>query len=180
MKAEKHIITMLVENEPGVTARVSGLFASRGYNIETICGAPTANPKMSRITISTQTNPEMLEQIMKQLRRLVNVIKVRDMTGEEAVKREMALICVKARPKDRSEILRIIETFRGRIVDTGTTHFIIEVTGRHEKINALLRLLEPMGVKNWPDPASWRCIASPSKRRLMQALFRIGTLYFGI
>jgi len=89
----------------------------------------------------------MLEQIMKQLRRLVNVIKVRDMTGEEAVKREMALICVKARPKDRSEILRIIETFRGRIVDTGTTHFIIEVTGRHEKINALLRLLAPMGVK---------------------------------
>ena len=147
MKAEKHIITMLVENEPGVTARVSGLFASRGYNIETICGAPTANPKMSRITISTQTNPEMLEQIMKQVRRLVNVIKVRDMTGEEAVKREMALICVKARPKDRSEILRIVETFRGRIVDTGTTHFIIEVTGRHEKINAFIRLLEPMGVK---------------------------------
>jgi len=147
MKAEKHIITMLVENEPGVTARVSGLFASRGYNIETICGAPTANPKMSRITISTQTNPEMLEQIMKQVRRLVNVIKVRDMTGEEAVKREMALICVKARPKERSEILRIVETFRGRIVDTGATHFIIEVTGRHDKINALLRLLEPMGVK---------------------------------
>ena len=147
MKAEKYIITMLVENEPGVTARVSGLFASRGYNIETICGAPTANPKMSRITISTRTNPEMLEQIMKQVRRLVNVIKVRDMTGEEAVKREMALICVKARPKDRSEILRIVETFRGRIVDTGTHHFIIEVTGRHEKINALLRLLEPMGVK---------------------------------
>jgi acetolactate synthase I/III small subunit len=147
MKAEKHIITMLVENEPGVTARVSGLFASRGYNIETICGAPTANPKMSRITISTQTNPEMLEQIMKQVRRLVNVIKVRDMTGEEAVKREMALICVRARPKDRSEILRIVETFRGRIVDTGATHLIVEVTGRYEKINALIRLLEPMGVK---------------------------------
>ena len=147
MKAEKHIITMLVENEPGVTARVSGLFASRGYNIETICGAPTANPKMSRITISTLTNPEMFEQIMKQVRRLVNVIKVRDMTGEEAVKREMALVCVKARPKDRTEILRIIETFRGRIVDTGASHFIIEVTGRQEKIDALLRLLEPMGIK---------------------------------
>jgi acetolactate synthase-1/3 small subunit len=147
MKDEKHILTMLVDNEPGVTARVAGLFASRGYNIETICGAPTANPKMSRITISTQTNPEMLEQIMKQVRRLVNVIKLRDMTGEDAVKREMALICVKARAKDRSEILRIIETFRGRIVDTGTTHFIIEVTGRREKIDAIIRLLEPMGVK---------------------------------
>jgi len=92
MKKETYVLTMLVENEPGVTARVSGLFASRGYNIETICGAPTANPKMSRITISTQTNPDMLEQVMKQVRRLVNVIKVRDMTGEEAVKREMAMI----------------------------------------------------------------------------------------
>jgi acetolactate synthase-1/3 small subunit len=147
MKEEKHIITMLVENEPGVTARVSGLFASRGYNIETICGAPTANPEMSRITITTQTNPEMLEQIMKQVRRLINVIKVRDMTGEEAIKREMALICVKATPKNRTEILRITETFRARIVDTGTTHYIIEVIGRQEKVDALIRLLEPMGVK---------------------------------
>jgi acetolactate synthase-1/3 small subunit len=101
---------------------------------------------MSRITISTQANPEMLEQIMKQVRRLVNVIKVRDMTGE-AVKREMALICVKARPKDRTEILRIVETFRGRIVDTGLTHFIIEATGGQQKIDALIRLLEPMGIK---------------------------------
>jgi len=147
MKEEKHIITMLVENEPGVTARVSGLFASRGYNIETICGAPTANPKMSRITITTKTNPEMLEQIMKQLRRLINVIKVRDMTGAEAVKREMALICVKAQPENRTEILRMIETFRGRIVDTGATHYIIEVSGGQEKIDALLKLLEPMGIK---------------------------------
>lgn len=146
MKAEKHIITMLVENEPGVTARVSGLFASRGYNIETICGAPTANPEMSRITITTQANPEMLEQIMKQVRRLINVIKVRDMSGEEAVKREMALICVKATAKNRPEILRMIETFRARIVDTGTTHYIIEVVGRLEKVDALIRLLEPMGV----------------------------------
>ncbi len=147
MKEEKHIITMLVENEPGVTARVSGLFASRGYNIETICGAPTANPEMSRITITTQTNPEMLERIMKQVRRLINVIKVRDMTGEEAVKREMALICVKATPKNRTEILRLTETFKARIVDTGTTHYIIEVIGRQEKVDALIRLLEPMGIK---------------------------------
>jgi acetolactate synthase-1/3 small subunit len=147
MKKEKHILTMLVENEPGVTARVSGLFASRGYNIETICGAPTANPKMSRITISTNTNPDMLEQIMKQIRRLINVIKLRDMTGKEAVKREMALICVKANPGTRREILRIIETFRAKIVDTGASHYIIEVTGRQDKIDALILLLEPMGIK---------------------------------
>ncbi len=147
MHEEKHIITMLVENEPGVTARVTGLFASRGYNIETICGAPTANPDMSRITIMTQANPLLLEQIMKQIRRLINVITVRDMTGEKAVKREMALICVKADPENRTEIRRMVETFRGRIVDTGTTHYIIEVSGKQDKINALIRLLEPMGIK---------------------------------
>ena len=119
METEYHTLTMLVENEPGVTARVSGLFASRNYNIETICGAPTANPRMSRITITTRANPDQLEQIMKQLRRLVNVIKVRDMTGEKSVRREMALICVKAAPADRPEIRSIVATFRGRIVDTG-------------------------------------------------------------
>ncbi len=147
MQNERHIITMLVENEPGVTARVSGLFASRCYNIETICGAPTADPKISRVTITTQTNPEQLEQIIKQVRRLINVIKVRDMTGQEAVKREIAMICVKADESDRLEINRIVETFRGKIVDTGVTHYIIEVTGGQEKIDALIRLLEPMGIK---------------------------------
>jgi len=147
MKKEKHILTMLVDNEPGVTARVSGLFASRGYNIETICGAPTANPEMSRITITTQTNPEMVEQIMKQIRRLINVIKLRNMTGKEAVKREMALICVKARPEDRTEIFRLIETFKAKIVDTGLTHYVIEVSGSQEKVDALIQLMEPMGIK---------------------------------
>jgi acetolactate synthase-1/3 small subunit len=147
MQTEKHTITMLVENEPGVTARVSGLFASRGYNIETICGAPTANPDMSRITITTNAGPDQMEQIMKQVRRLINVIKVRDMSGDEAVRREMALICVKATESHRSEIQRIVENFRARIVDTGLNHYIIEVTGRMEKIEAFMRLLEPMGIK---------------------------------
>ncbi|MBI9082493.1 MAG: acetolactate synthase small subunit [Desulfobacterales bacterium] len=144
---QRYVLTMLVENEPGVTARVSGLFAGRGYNIETICGAPTANPKISRITITTRSKPEQLEQIMKQIRRLINVTKLRDMTGEDAVKREMALICVNAAPKNRTEITRLVETFRARIVDTGLEHFIIEVSGREEKVNALIRLLEPMGIK---------------------------------
>ena len=143
----KHIITMLVENEPGVTARVSSLFASRGYNIETICGAPTANPRMSRITITTRTNPEMIEQVMKQIRRLINVIKVRDMTGKNAVKRELAQICIKAKPADRPEIHRIVDTFRARIVDTGTSHYIIEVVGRGDKIDALIDLLAHFGIK---------------------------------
>jgi acetolactate synthase-1/3 small subunit len=147
MPEEYRTLTMLVQNEPGVTARVSGLFASRNYNIETICGAPTANPEMSRITITTRTNPDQIEQIMKQLRRLINVIKVRDMTADDAVRREMAMICVRARAKDRPEIRSIVRTFRGRIVDTGSTHYIVEASGRQEKINALIRLLEPMGIK---------------------------------
>ncbi len=147
MDTKKYTITMLVENEPGVTARVSGLFASRGYNIETICGAPTANPEMSRITITTNATPEQMEQIMKQVRRLVNVIKVRDMTSDNAVKREMALICVKANESHRAEIQRIVENFRACVIDTGITHYIIQATGRMEKIEALLRLLEPMGIK---------------------------------
>ena len=147
MQTEKHTITMLVENEPGVTARVAGLFASRSYNIETICGAPTANPDMSRITITTNATADQMEQIMKQVRRLINVLKVRDMTGDDAVRREMALICVHAQENQRAEIQRIVENFRARIVDTGTHHYIIEVTGRMEKIEALLRLLAPMGIK---------------------------------
>lgn len=147
MSTEKHTITMLVENEPGVTARVSGLFASRGYNIETICGAPTANPDMSRITITTNATPDQMEQIMKQVRRLINVIKVRDMSDAAAVRREMALICVKAVDVQRPEIQRIVDNFRARIVDTGVSHYIIEVTGRMEKIEAMLQLLTPMGIK---------------------------------
>ena len=162
MDTEKHTITMLVENEPGVTARVSGLFASRGYNIETICGAPTANPDMSRITITTNTTPDQMEQIMKQVRRLVNVIKVRDMTGDDAVKREMALVCVNAMASHRSEIQRIVENFRARIVDTGVNHYIIEVSGRMErKSKPCCGCWSPWASRRWPDPASWPCTGSP-------------------
>jgi acetolactate synthase I/III small subunit len=143
----KYTITMLVENEPGVTARVSGMFAGRGYNIETICGAPTADPKMSRITITTNSTPDQVEQIFKNLRRLVNVIKVRDMTRQNAVQREMALICVKALPADRADVFAMVKSFGGRIVDTGLTHYIVEVTGSQEKIDTLIRLLEPVGIE---------------------------------
>ncbi len=147
METKKYTLTMLVENEPGVTARITGLFAGRGYNIETICGAPTANPKMSRITITTLASPLMLEQCMKQIKRLVNVIKLRDMTGEEAVKREMALVCVKAEPENKEKIQHIITAFQGKIVDKGEQHFIFEVTGDELTVDALLGELAPFGIK---------------------------------
>lgn len=147
MDQKKHILTMLVENEPGVTARISGLFAGRGYNIETICGAPTANPKMSRITITTKARPDELEQCMKQIRRLVNVIKLRDMTGEESVKRELALVCVKSNPATQKELLAVIDRFNGKIIDEGSENYIFEIVGKENEIDELLSLLDPFGIK---------------------------------
>lgn len=147
MSTQKHTLTMLVDNEPGVTARVSGLFASRGYNIESICGAPTADPELSRITINTKTDPVQLEMIIKQIRRLINVVKVRDMTRDKSVKRELALICVNAKEENRAEIQRIVQNFRAKIVDTGQTHYIVEVIGASGKVDAMIQLLTPMGIK---------------------------------
>ena len=147
MEKNKHILTMLVENEPGVTARITGLFAGRGYNIETICGAPTVNPKMSRITITTKANPLQLEQCMKQIKRLVNVIKLRDMSGEKAIKREMALICVKATAENKEKIEKTIAEYNGHIMDRSEQHLIFEATGNEDTIDELLALLEPFGIK---------------------------------
>jgi acetolactate synthase-1/3 small subunit len=147
MNEEKHILTMLVDNEPGVLSRVVGLFSARGYNIESLVVAPTIDPLVSRITLVTNANLPELEQIEKQLRKLINVIKLRDLSGKNAVKREMALICVKAKPENRAEVLRIVSIFRCKVVDTGLEHYIIEVSGNEDKINALINLLKPMGIK---------------------------------
>jgi acetolactate synthase-1/3 small subunit len=144
---EKHVITMLVDNEPGVLSRVVGLFSGRGFNIESLCVAETVTPGVSRITIVTKANRPLLEQIEKQLNKLINVIKVRDLSGPDSVKREMALICVRAAPEHRAEILRIVDIFRCKVVDVGLEHYIIEVTGTEDKLEALLNLLRPMGIK---------------------------------
>jgi acetolactate synthase-1/3 small subunit len=147
MDEEKHILTMIVDNEPGVLSRVVGLFSARGYNIESLCVAPTIDPQVSRITLVTKANLPELEQIEKQLRKLINVIKLRDLSGKNAVKREMALVCVKAKPEQRAEILRIVDIFRCKVVDTGLEHYIIEVSGNEDKLNAFINLLKPMGIK---------------------------------
>lgn len=147
MNEEKHILTMLVDNQPGVLSRVVGLFSGRGYNIESLCVAPTIDPLVSRITLVTKANLPAIEQIEKQLRKLVNVIKLRDLSGKEAVHREMALICVRAKPENRAEILRIVDIFRCKVVDIGLEHYIIEVSGNMDKLNALINLLKPMGIK---------------------------------
>ena len=147
MEEKKHIMTMLVDNQPGVLSRIVGLFSGKGFNIESLCVAATMDPQVSRITIVTMANPPVIEQIEKQLRKLINVIKLRDMTGERAVKREMALICVRAKPEHRAEILRIVDIFRCKVVDVGLKHYIMEVTGDQGKLTALINLLKPLGIE---------------------------------
>jgi acetolactate synthase-1/3 small subunit len=147
MTTERHVISMLVDNEPGVLSRVAGLFSGRGYNIESLCVAETIDPEISRITLVTKANPALVEQIEKQLNKLINVQKIRDLSGPDSVHREMALICVRARAEHRAEILRIVDIFRCKVVDVGQEHYIIEVTGDDGKLAALINLLKPMGIK---------------------------------
>ena len=147
MNKEKHILTMLVDNQPGVLSRVVGLFSGRGYNIESLCTAETIDPAVSRITIVTNAKKPVLEQIQKQLRKLINIIKLRDLSGDKAIQREMALICVRARPENRAEILRTVDIFKCKVVDIGPKYYIIEVNGDQKKITALINIFKPMGIK---------------------------------
>lgn len=147
MKIERHVLSILVDNEPGVLSRISGLFSGRGYNIDSLSVAETTDPEISRITIVTSADMPVVEQIKKQLNKLINVIKVYELTGSDFVEREMALIKVKAIPEHRAEILRIVDIFRCKVVDVGLNHYTIEVTGNEGKLSALLSLLKPIGIK---------------------------------
>ena len=139
---------MLVANKPGVTSRVTGLFSGRGYNMESICGAPTHDPEISRITIKTTATPDQFIEIQKQLNRLIDVIKLRDMTIEDkSVKREMALASVIVNAENRNELVQLVEIFNAKIVNAGSDSYIIEVTGTEDKIDAMVKLLKPLGIK---------------------------------
>ena len=144
---EKHVFSILVDNEPGVLSRIAGLFSGRGFNIESLCVAETTDPLVSRITLVTTGAPPIIEQIEKQLNKLINVIKVHDLTGKEFVHREMALIKVVAKAEHRAEILRTVDIFRCKVVDVGREHYTLEATGDEGKINAILSLLKPIGIK---------------------------------
>ena len=144
---DKHVLSILVENEPGVLSRIACLFSGRGFNIESLNVAVTTDPTVSRVTLVTSANPFIVEQIKKQLNKLINVIKVHELTGKPYVEREMALIKVTAKPEHRAEILRTVDIFRCKVVDVGADYYTIEVTGSEGKIEALLTLLKPMGIK---------------------------------
>jgi len=147
MAEQRHTISLLVDNQPGVLSRIAGMFSGRGFNIESLCVAETVDPLVSRITLVTSGDELVVERINKQLNKLVNVIKVQDLTGTNFVERETALIKVKAKPAQKAEILRLVDIFKCKVVDVNTTSYIIEVTGTGEKLEALLKLLKPMGVK---------------------------------
>ncbi len=143
----QHTISVVVENEFGVLARVAGLFSGRGFNIDSLSVAPTSDESLSRITIVTRGDDAILEQITKQLNKLVDVIKVLDFSEDNAIERELALIKVSAEDESRAEVLRIVDIFRAKIIDVTPKSYTIEATGAPAKINAILDLLRPLGLK---------------------------------
>lgn len=143
----KHTISVLVENEFGVLTRVAGLFSGRGFNIESLSVAPTLDDSISRMTIVTSGDDRILEQITKQLNKLIDTIKVVDFTDSEYVERELALIKVQATEDTRAEILRIVDIFRGNVVDVTARSYTMEITGAPSKIQAVVDLLKPIGIQ---------------------------------
>lgn len=147
MSEQNYVLSILVENRPGVLSRIVGLFSGRGYNIESLSVAETMEPGESRITMVTKGDAVIIEQIKKQLNKLINVIKVHDLTGGNYIQKELALIKVHAKSEGRAEILRIVDIFNGKIVDVGQEHYTIEISASKEKMAAILNLLKPMGIK---------------------------------
>ncbi|HVX44378.1 MAG TPA: acetolactate synthase small subunit [Mycobacteriales bacterium] len=145
--SSKHTLSVLVENKPGVLARVAGLFSRRGFNIDSLAVGPTEVPEVSRITIVVSVEEHPLEQVTKQLNKLVNVIKIVELEQPHAVERELLLVKVRADSSIRSHVLETAELFRARVVDVGTEVVTIEATGTADKLEALLRVLEPFGIK---------------------------------
>ncbi len=143
----RHTISVMVENEFGVLSRVSGLFSGRGFNIESLSVAETLDPSVSRMTIVTSGNDAIVEQILKQLNKLISVIKVVDLTGADTVDRELVLIKVNAESETKAEVLRLVDIFRAQVVDVAPRAYTIEMTGDEEKVNALVQLLKPIGIR---------------------------------
>jgi acetolactate synthase-1/3 small subunit len=143
----KHTLSVLVENKPGVLARIAALFSRRGFNIDSLAVGPTEHPDVSRMTIVVQVEDLPLEQVTKQLNKLVNVIKIVELDPNAAVRRELALVKVRADSETRSQIVEIVQLFRAKTVDVSPDAVTIEATGSSDKLEAMLRMLEPYGIK---------------------------------
>jgi acetolactate synthase-1/3 small subunit len=146
LTGRKHVLSLLVENKPGVLARIAGLFSRRGFNIDTLAVGPTEDPDVSRITLTVDGAIHPIDQVTKQLHKLVNVIKIRDMEPDSTVSREMALFRVSAPVESRAEIMQFAEIFRANIVDVSRKTMTIEVTGTQDKIDTFERMIRPHGL----------------------------------
>jgi acetolactate synthase I/III small subunit len=146
LTGRKHVLATLVENKPGVLARIAGLFSRRGFNIDTLAVGPTDDPNISRITLTLDGAVHPIDQVTKQLHKLVNVLKIRDMEPEETIAREMALFKVTAAVENRAEIIQFADIFRAKIVDVSRRTMTIEVTGSAEKVEAFERMIRPHGL----------------------------------
>ena len=155
---QRHVLSVLVENEPGVLSRVAGLFSGRGFNIDSLNVAPTLEEGVSHMTITTYGDSQILEQIMKQLHKIVTVIKVMDFADMPAIEREMMFVKVQAEGPARSEILRTVEIFRCKVVDVSSSEMTIEATGDHDKLDAITASAS----RKWPAPVPWPCAAPRS------------------
>ena len=143
----EHIISVLLENKAGALSRVAGLFSGRGFNIDSLSVAPTLDPSVSMLTLVTRGDDPVIEQIVKQLNKNIDVIKVVDLNESEYVEREAALIKVHTNSEDRAEALRIADIFRAKVIDSTPTTYTIEVTGDIKKVQAIIDLLQPLGIK---------------------------------
>ncbi len=143
----RHTLSVLVENKPGVLARIAGLFSRRGFNIDSLAVGPTENPEVSRMTIAISVDKLPLEQVTKQLNKLVNVLKIVELDPDHSVQRELVLVKVNASKEIRSSVLEIVTLFRAKVVDVAPESVTIEATGSRDKLEALLRVLEPYGIK---------------------------------
>jgi acetolactate synthase-1/3 small subunit len=146
LTGRKHVLSLLVENKPGVLARIAGLFSRRGFNIDTLAVGPTEDPDVSRITLTLDGAVHPIDQVTKQLHKLVNVIKIRDMDPDQRVAREMALFRVQAGVENRADIMQFAEIFKAKIVDVSRKTLTIEVTGSNGKIDAFERMVRPHGL----------------------------------
>jgi acetolactate synthase-1/3 small subunit len=142
----KHILSIMVENKPGVLTRIAGLFARRGFNIDTLAVGPTDDPALSRVTLTLDGAKHPIDQVTKQLHKLVNVLKIRDLEPEETLARELALFKVNADGAARAEVMQICEIFRAKVVDVTKRSVVVEVTGTFEKVEAFERLVRPFGL----------------------------------
>ncbi len=144
----KHIISALVENRPGVLAHVAGMFAARAFNIDSLVVGRTEDPELSRMTIVVVGDDRVLEQVRKQLAKIIPVVKVQDFAGQSVIARDLMLITIAAPADKRAEILALIETFKGKVVDIGQKFIMVEISGPEAKIEAFIEMCKPYGIKN--------------------------------